>query len=256
MRFTRIFTAVLLGLPAAAMSAALTNNNIDTRTTTNAFSFSDLAFDHLDMHRSDALQFHGAVGDSGKFTITGYLGPSVAVSVAPGAGMFVFNQTRDPSTGSISYNAVVTGNGNQTITQSWNLTTSSSMIQGVSGDGLHTLEIKVGNNGFLKEGGVFDDVVTLAGNWSTAGTATGDFELLGLNPEFTITRDFVFDAATDTTTVEVVNDHYDVGNPNVGLDFVLFGSSVSPVDEPLPAGLLLGGLGLLGGLARRRRAAA
>jgi hypothetical protein len=247
------FAIALAGaLPMAAMSASLTNSNIDTRTTTNVLSFSDLAFDNLDKQRTDVLQFHGSVGDAGKFTIDGPFGKNVAVSVTPGSGMKVTNEAFDPTTASISYQAAITGKTNQTITQSWNVRTSSSMKTGVASNGLHYLEFTGTNNGFLKAGGVFDYSVTLTGDWSTQGTATGDSQLLGLNPEFTIAKDFVFDAASDTTTLEVINSRYDLAHPDVGLDFIVYGTPA--VSEPLPSALLLAGLGALGWMSRRRQA--
>ena len=252
MHLSRLAMASVLGLPAMAMSASLTNSNIDSRTTTNLLSFSDLAFDHLAKERTDLLQFHGSVGDAGKFTIDGPFGPSVAVSVTPGSGMSISNEAFDPATGSVSYRAAVTGKSGLTVTQSWIVHTSSSMKTGVAGNGLHYLEFIGSNTGFLKAGGAFDYAVTLPGDWSTQGTATGDSELLGLNPEFTVTRDFVFDASTDTTTLEVFNAHYDLSQPNVGLDFIVYGTPA--VSEPLPSALLLAGLGALGWASRRRRA--
>ena len=252
MHLSRLAMAFVLGLPAVAMSASLTNSNIDSRTTTNLLSFSDLAFDHLAKERTDLLQFHGSVGDAGKFTIDGPFGPSVAVSVTPGSGMSISNEAFDPTTGSVSYRAAVTGKSGLTVTQSWIVHTSSSMKTGVAGNGLHYLEFIGSNTGFLKAGGAFDYAVTLPGDWSTQGTATGDSELLGLNPEFTVTKDFVFDASTDTTTLEVFNAHYDLSQPNVGLDFIVYGTPA--VSEPLPSALLLAGLGALGWASRRRRA--
>lgn len=248
----KIAAALAAGLPVLAMSASLTNANIDTRTTTNQLSFSDLAFDDLSKLRTDQLQFHGAVGDSGKFTIDGPFGAHVAVSVAPGSGMSVSNQARDPSTQSVSYRAAITGTSGLTITQSWVVTQSGSMQTGVGANGLHYLEFTGTNVGFLKPGGVYDYSVTMPGDWSRSGTATGDSELLGLNPEFTITKDFVFDASTDTTTLEVLNRHYDVNEPSPGLDFKLFG--VSAVSEPVSPALLLAGVAVLGLVSRRRAA--
>ena len=252
MHLSRLAVAFVSGLPVVAMSASLTNSNIDSRTTTNLLSFSDLAFDHLAKERTDLLQFHGSVGDAGKFTIDGPFGPSVAVSVTPGSGMSISNEAFDPATGSVSYRAAVTGKSGLTVTQSWIVHTSSSMKTGVAGNGLHYLEFIGSNTGFLKAGGAFDYAVTLPGDWSTQGTATGDSELLGLNPEFTVTKDFVFDASTDTTTLEVFNAHYDLSQPNVGLDFIVYGTPA--VSEPLPSALLLAGLGALGWASRRRRA--
>jgi hypothetical protein len=252
MQLSSVVTAFALGLPVMAMSATLTNSNIDSRTTTNVLSFSDLAFDNLDKERTDLLRFHGSVGDAGKFTIDGPFGPSVAVSVAPGSGMSVSNKAFDSASGSVSYRAAITGKSGLTITQSWNVTKSSSMKTGIASNGLRTLEFIGNNDGFLKAGGLFDYSVTLVGDWSTQGTSTGDSQLLGLNPEFTIAKDFVFDAATDTTTLEVINRNYDLSHPNVGLDFIVYG--MPAVGEPLPSALLLAGLGALGWVSRRRRA--
>ena len=251
MHLSKVVAAVALGLPIVAMSATLTNSNIDTRTTTNLLSFSDLAFDDLVKDRTDVLRFHGSVHDAGNFTIAGPFDSDVVVSVVPGSGMSISNQVRDPSTGSVSYRAAIIGSSNLTITQSWSISNISSLTTGISSNGLHTLEF-IGNNvGFLKAGGVFDYSVTLPGNWSTQGTATGDSQLLGVNPQFTVTRDFVFDPRSNTTTLEVLDTHYDPSHPNVGLDFIVFGS---PVSEPLPSTLLMAGLGALGWVSRRRRA--
>jgi hypothetical protein len=251
MQLTAIVAALALGVPALASGATLTNSNIDSRTTTNVLSFSDLAFDHLDKQRADVMRFHGSVGDAGNFTIDGPFAPSVAVSVTPGSGMSISNQAWVPATQSISYRAAITKTTGLTVTQSWSVTRSSSMTTGIAGNGLHYLEFTGNNNGFLKAGGVFDFSVTLPGDWSTTGTSTGDSELLALNPEFKVTKDFVFDPANDTTTLEVLNTSYDLSHPNVGLDFIVFGS---PVSEPLPSALMLAGLGALGWMARRRQA--
>jgi hypothetical protein len=251
MELSRIVAAFVLGLPAVAMSASLTNSNIDTRTTTNVLSFSDLAFDHLDKQRTDVLKFHGAVGSAGTFTIAGPFDPSVAVVLTPGSGMSISGETFHPADGSVSYQAAITGNSHLSVTQSWNVSKSSSMKTGISANGLHYLEFIGSNFGFLKAGGVFDYAVTLPGDWSTAGTSTGDSELLGLNPEFKITKDFVFDPVSDTTTLDVRNTNYDLSHPDVGLDFIVFGS---PVSEPLPSALLLAGLGALGWMSKRRQA--
>ena len=253
MRLTRIVAACLVALPVLAMSATLDNSNIDTRTTTNVLTFSDLAFDNLDQQRADFLRFHGSIGDSGLFSYTGYFGPTVVVSVVPGSGMSVSNQARDPSTGHVSYTAAITGTTGLTIRQSWDMTTNSPMVKGVSSDGLATLEFIGANGGFLKTGGVFDYSVTLPGDWSAHGTDTGDSQILGLASGFTFTKDFVFDAATNTTTVEVLDTDYGSGNPFVNLDFILYGSAIQAVSEPMSPALMLGGLAVLACISRRRR---
>lgn len=252
MHLSRIVATFASALPVVAMSSTLTNSNIDVRTTTNVLSFSDLAFDHLVKQRSDVLQFHGSVGSAGTFTIDGPFASSAGVAVTAGSGMIVSGEAFNPANASVTYRAAITGNTDLTVRQSWNVTNSSSMKTGIAANGLPTLEFLGNNYGFLKAGGVFDYAVTLPGDWSTTGTAAGDSELLALNPEFTVTQDFVFDPASNTTTLEVRNTSYDLSHPGVGLDFIVFGS---PVSEPLSSALLMAGLGALGWLGRRRQAA-
>ena len=252
MHSSKLVTTLALALPVAALSATLTNDNIDTRTTTNVLSFSDLAFDNLDKVRTDVLQFQGAVGDSGTFNVTGAFNPGDTTSVVSGSGISISNVTA-PGAFGFSWTATVVGSANQTVTQSWSMAQTTSVVTGVTGGGLNYLEFNGNNNGFLKTGGTFDYSVTLPGDWSTQGTATGDSQLLGLGAGFVVTKDFVFDPTSNTTTVEVLSTSYAAGSPNVGLNFMLYGSTAVPVDEPTPTALLLAGLGAIGWIGRRRQ---
>ena len=98
----------------------------------------------------------------------------------------------------------------------------------------------------------FDISVALPGNWTQAGTSTGDHEVLGEGAGFS-TPQFVYDAGSNITTVTTSDPTY-TGGPS-GLDFTLFGSAVP---EPATWAMMLVGFGALGGVLRssRRRAPA
>jgi len=94
----------------------------------------------------------------------------------------------------------------------------------------------------------FEISVALPGNWTHAGTSTGDYELLGEGPGFS-TPQFVFNPNTDTTLVTTSNPTYGGTTPG-GLDFTLFGA---PVPEPGVWAMMLVGMGGLGAALRSRR---
>ncbi|MET0384098.1 MAG: hypothetical protein ABW032_11810 [Burkholderiaceae bacterium] len=233
---------------AAAHSAALTNANIDLRETLYQMSFADLTFAGARNDRSDVLHFHGGVGDSGTFGITGFPPGFAGVSVEPASGMSVSGLQPADASGVVRYTAAIVGPSAQTLRQSW--INNGLLTSGVTAGGLRFLEFNSKNIGFLRPGGEFDFTVTIPGDWSTFGTATGDVEFLGINPDFSITRNFIYDAASDTTTFAAVDSNYRLNATDV--DFVLYGA---PVPEPQArAAMLVGLLPMLGFAHRRRRA--
>jgi hypothetical protein len=118
----------------ASQAAPLTTNNIDERDTLYALSFSDLTFAGALANRSDLLNFHGSVGDSGGFGISGFPPGYAGVSIVPGAGMTVTNQLPASSGGVVSYTAGIIGTSDLTVTQSW--INHASVTTGITADGL------------------------------------------------------------------------------------------------------------------------
>lgn len=95
----------------------------------------------------------------------------------------------------------------------------------------------------------FSVTVVLPGDWSIAGSATGNHQLLNLNPLWTIDQNFVF-ANGKTTFSAHIDSYVDDNLHRAELQFQLIGA---PVPEPETYALMLAGLGLVGFAARRRK---
>lgn len=90
--------------------------------------------------------------------------------------------------------------------------------------------------------------VTIAGNWSTLGTSSGDHQLLGLDPNFHIIKNFVYDSQTNVTTFSAL----DFSFPGYGSNSAsirLYG----PTAAPEPASIAALAVGLASLLRRRRK---
>jgi hypothetical protein len=96
-------------------------------------------------------------------------------------------------------------------------------------------------------GAPYDLLVAISGNWSTAGTDTGDHTFLGIDPSFTVTQDFVYNAGLNETFFQA-HATYDGVDP--GLTFNLVGQAVP---EPASWAMMLVGFGGLGVAMRSRR---
>ena len=105
--------------------------------------------------------------------------------------------------------------------------------------------------------------VHLPGNWTTAGTSTGDYQINSLpsdsNGHIFPTPTFTYNSGTTTTTVETLITNY-TGPTATNLDFTLFGGPAVS-ETPLPAALPLfatglGALGLLGWRRKQKKSAA
>lgn len=232
----RIVSVFSFIAPMSLAAAALDTSNIDTRTTTNDLHFSDLTFSNASNNRSDLLNFHGTVGDSGTFGIVGFQ-PDRTISTASGAGIAVSNLQPANSAGTVFYTATIIGTTDLTLRQSW--VNIGTLTVGTTPTGLHYLDFFGRNAGFLRAGGVFDYSVSIPGNWSSFGTSTGQVDFLGINPDFKITKNFIYDPSIDRTFIEAVNTNYNINNARSDLHFVLFGQ---PVPEPSTTVMLALGL--------------
>jgi hypothetical protein len=104
--------------------------------------------------------------------------------------------------------------------------------------GLATLNFDVG--GFDDQGQTigYYVFVYLPGDWTTEGTATGDYILNGVAAGFS-TPTFTYDTSTNTTTVETFDSSFPGNGGGPGLNFTLVGTSVVP--EPSTWAMMLVG---------------
>ncbi len=113
--------------------------------------------------------------------------------------------------------------------------------------GLIGLEFQGGGIGLVDNNGSFTVDVLINGDWSKQGIGANQTEFIGLNPLWTIDKNFVYNGV-DTEFLAHVNP-YNGNNPN--LDFVLHGSA-AVVPEP-GAIALVGSLGLTAMAFLKRR---
>lgn len=125
--------------------------------------------------------------------------------------------------------------------------TQSFLTLGIA-NGYHILDFLGGGSNFVDNGFPFHLVVDMPGNWSIQGTTTGDHNFISLNPNWTITENFVFAHGVTEFAAQELN--FQMDNP--GLEFQLVGSPVSTTPEPSTLAMFgTGLLGLIGALRRR-----
>lgn len=125
---------------------------------------------------------------------------------------------------------------------------STLLTLGNSG-GLPTLTFAGGGGGLLVNKVPFTIDITLPGDWSQAGTGTGDHKYLFAGQGFSLTSNFVYDSMTDTTLVEAYNPSYmGLTQGTTDLGFTLYGA----VPEPAAWAMLILGFGAVGAVLRRR----
>jgi hypothetical protein len=123
---------------------------------------------------------------------------------------------------------------------------TASWTQNAIAFGHHVLSFSGGGTNLDDVGQPYDLLVAISGNWSTAGTATGDHTFLGIDPSFTVIQDFVYDSGLNETFF-TAHATYTGNNPNLAFDLV-----GPPVPEPATWSLLILGFGAIGMIGRRR----
>ena len=247
-----VFIFGLLVSHLNATAATLTTSNIDTRQRVAQATFADLTFANAVQSSRNSLFFHGNVGDSGNFNLSLNAGFQSFAYFAD-AGISLTNVINPTSSGNPgAFTATIAGTTDQVAgfdTTRLASSTPSVFSLGIS-NGLYMLELKTNGSGFVRNGGTYIESLVLAGDWSSHGAGPGQSELLSVQSGFAITKNFLFDAVSNTTAFEMVNNNYN--GSTASYDIVLHGD-VAPIPEPETYAMMLTGLGLLGFMARRKK---
>lgn len=240
--------ALAAGLASEADAAIVQSG----RTAAFGLSYSDAQFDNALLSRTVTFIYPAQAPFN--FGATATLGPNASnFSNFAGGGLSV-----GPVTGSNPYHFNGSSNGAAGFWGwSWDLTPVTPSSFELDTSGAHPELIFKLNPTASGAAVVNQDTVVLAvlpGDWSKSGTSPGEHELLGFDPAFTLMQDFVYDAASKTTTVEVEDKTYGSGQ-QINLNFVLFGGAAAAVPEPGTWALMLLGVALAGASVRRRRRA-
>jgi hypothetical protein len=128
----------------------------------------------------------------------------------------------------------------------------NSFATGTAG-GFHFLDEVYSPLAQQSNGNPFSFSVSIKGNYAASGTSTGQHQLISFDSTFwTIDQNFVFDG-TNTVFAAHINPYVDFATTPINLEYRIFGAAVSPVPLPPSLWLMMGGLGVLGALAKRRR---
>ncbi len=226
---------------------------VTSRTSDYTVSFSNLTFSDASALYSLSYAFPDQAAFSSNYTLT-TLANAGTPTFQDSGGITV---TPPSPLGSAPYLLTIdNGSGGAGSGGSWGASYTSAVSTG--GDvltlgtqgGLTTLNFDGGGSvsGYNPLG--YYIYVHLPGDWTTSGTATGDYEFNSIDPGFGAPT-FSYDAGTNMTTVAAYDPTYQSGEAT-NLDFTLFGTP-SAVPEPAAWALMLTGLGGMGVALRARR---
>ena len=248
-KVTRLIAGLFLTwflVPESSATLLLTNDVTDTQVTfENASNFSGalVTNDNLLTVRPSAL------GDSGTFTFNFTNGPVINASAAGDSHIAISNLVVTPTQASFRETSTDGAIGIVDFAYAKAANTGSSKT--FVNNGFNVFE-GFSNNWFSQvSGSPRTTTIVMPGNWSIAGTATGDHELLAFNPLWTIDQNFMYSDGATTFSAHI-DSYTNDGLHNLGLCYELIGAAAT---VPEPATFCLLGLGLAGiGLSRRKKA--
>jgi hypothetical protein len=265
-RVSRALAAALavsiVAAPHGARAAAIV---IGPRTTTQVVSFSDTAaFSDASVHNNSVLAISGNAGDSSVITwkvpdgATGFTvsvsGPftvstPVITSGTPNnTATFTVTATATPSSGTLTLSGTVGVN----VAPSGADTTDSTGVAG----GYNLLDVTFNPVASQSDGSSFTLTAQIPGNYSTAAVGTGGHQLISLNPNWTITSNFVFSGGNTIFSATISN--YQQASDQIGLEYQIYGAPASEAsgNGPLPLWALVAlGAGLAGIVSLRLKRA-
>ncbi len=257
MKFKNLFVPLILASVVIPATCAKAQFIYPIRTSFNNITFSNADF-------SNANDFYrvtqGAYSTSGPATVAGYnpslksshtglswtgYGGTSVTNISEFPNVVIGDLTSSGANGGfvLSYNTAVEADFNN-----FGSSFGNTFLIRKNYGGLIGLEFQGGGVGLVDANGSFTVDVIINGNWSSQGTGVNQTEFIGLNPAWTVDKNFVFNG----TTTEFLAHASPYNNNNPALDFVLHGTAKA-TPEP-GAFALLGSLGMTAaGLLYRRR---
>ena len=245
MKAYECFAAALLlagqSLPAGAVVIGV------ERELTGDIAFTGAAdFSGASLHLVDQITYTAAAGEGMHVTFT-FASPSSNVTVTPDSHFSVSNLVTTSSSADYDITSIDGQAGAVAIALDRFANVGATLTTGVSA-GLHTLTLTHSPSGGVADGSPVSIAYTLPGDWSVAGSATGEHQLLALNPLWTIDSDFLY-AGGVTTFAAHIDTYSNNAGLEPGLQFSLIGAMAAA--EPPTAWLLL--VALVAGVAARRK---
>lgn len=239
--------AMLLGLAALSVAGSAGAQVLEERDLTFQLSYSDAAFDNASLNRTVELKYLAQAPftasiitglNPGGHNFSTFAGGGLSIVSDTGTNPHVIGVASDGTAGDFGFSYDFPPNSGA----------GSPFQLGVTG-GKPTLSFDF--NGVAVGFNTHVSTVTaiLPGDWSQAGTASGDHQFLGVNPAFTLTEDFVYDPGRNITVVQAIDPTY-VSGQQINLEFNLFGGAIP---EPATWALAVLGVGFAGAALRRRR---
>jgi hypothetical protein len=244
-----------LVISAGALTGVANGQEI-SRTTDGTLSWSNLNFSNASMLYAPS-EAYGPIAFSLSFPIT-LFNNSQNLSLNANGGMSVSPSGPQPAPYANPFPATISNSGalgswGWTDTTAADATGTEPLTLGSQG-GLSTLNFNDGGFDTPEFATSIDYYVNifLPGDWTTQGTATGDYQFNSVAAGFSAPT-FTYDPGTNTTTVFTDNLVYTGGS--VALNFTLFGGSAVP-ETSTWAMMLLGfaGLGFAGYRTSRKAA--
>jgi len=195
-------------------------------------------------------QSAGTAGQTGAFTYNLTGGPVYDVTVTGDAHIEISSLSISPTQATFIRKSIDGITGKFAVDYFRATNTGNPLKTGVV-NGFNILELSVNTAGNLLDGAPYTFNIDIPGDWSASGGSSGNHTLLGINPLWTIEKDFVFSGGV-TTFAGYTDSYVNDGLHTPQVHFLLIGSATA-IPEPVSFALVT--VGLVGLVFTRRKQA-